>query len=79
MFFVDLPPAQETEFRRPKSRSDVSAWHSPCDELRVIRVARQIAEEATTRAMKTRLLDEAEHFERLAADADRGMGETVSP
>ena len=40
--------------------------------------ARQIAEEATTRAMKTRILDEAAHFERLAADADRGMGETVS-
>ena len=41
-------------------------------------LARQIAEEVTTRAMKTRLLDEAAHFERLAADADRGMGETVS-
>ena len=40
--------------------------------------ARQIAEEVTTRSMKTRLLGEAAHFERLAADADRGMGETVS-
>jgi len=29
----------------------------------------------TTRAMKARLLDEAVHYDRLAADADRAAGE----
>src|SRR5215471_21549926 len=33
--------------------------------------ARQIAEGVTTRAMKARLLDEAVHWDQLAADADR--------
>jgi hypothetical protein len=36
--------------------------------------ARQIAENATTLVMKARLLDEAGHCDRLAADADRGAG-----
>ena len=40
--------------------------------------ARQIAEGVTTRAMKARLLDEAVHCDRLAADADRGAGEAVA-
>ena len=33
--------------------------------------ARRVAEEVTTRAVKTRLLDEAIHYDRLAAHADR--------
>ena len=33
--------------------------------------ARQIAEGVTTRAMKARLLDEAVHWDQLAADAER--------
>jgi len=33
--------------------------------------ARQIAEGLTTRAMKARLLDEAVHWDQLAADANR--------
>jgi hypothetical protein len=39
--------------------------------------ARQIAEGVTTRTMKGRLLDEAVHCDQLAADADRGAGETL--
>ena len=35
--------------------------------------ARQIAEGVTTRAMKARLLDEAVHCDRLAADADADL------
>jgi hypothetical protein len=31
----------------------------------------------TTEAMKERLLDEAAHLDRLAADADSGMGEPL--
>jgi hypothetical protein len=34
--------------------------------------ARQVAEGVTTRAMKARLLDEAIHYDQLAANADRG-------
>jgi hypothetical protein len=37
--------------------------------------ARQVAEGVTTRAMKARLLDQAVHYDRLAADADRAAGE----
>ena len=40
--------------------------------------ARQIAEGVTTRAVKARLLDEAVHCDRLAADADRREGEAVA-
>jgi len=40
--------------------------------------ARQIAEGVTTRAVKARLLDEAVHCDRLAADADRGAGEALA-
>ena len=32
--------------------------------------AREIADELTTRVMKTKLLDEAAHYDRLAANAD---------
>jgi hypothetical protein len=39
--------------------------------------ARQIAEGVTTRAVKERLLDEAVHYDQLAADADRASGEGV--
>ena len=35
-------------------------------------LARQAAEGVTTRAIKARLLDEAVHCDRLAAEADRG-------
>ena len=35
--------------------------------------ARQVAEGVTTRAIKARLLEEAVHWDRLAADADRGV------
>ena len=34
---------------------------------------RQTAEGVTTRAIKARLLEEAVHWDRLAADADRGV------
>jgi hypothetical protein len=37
--------------------------------------ARQIAEGVTTRAMKARLLDEAVHCDRLAANADGAVDE----
>jgi hypothetical protein len=36
-----------------------------------------MVEGMTTRAMKERLLDEAVHCDRLAADADRGAGEAA--
>ena len=36
--------------------------------------ARQIAEGATIRGMKARLLDESVHCDQLAADADGGLG-----
>jgi hypothetical protein len=39
--------------------------------------ARQLAEGVTTRAMKERLLDEAVHYDQLAADAGRASGEGV--
>jgi hypothetical protein len=35
--------------------------------------ARETAEGVTTRAIKARLLEEAAHLDRLAADADRGV------
>ena len=37
--------------------------------------ARQIAEGVTTRAMKARLLDEAVHYDQLAAAANRAAAE----
>ena len=39
--------------------------------------ARLIAEGLTTRAMKARLLDEAVHWDQLAADADREAGKAA--
>jgi hypothetical protein len=39
--------------------------------------ARQIAEGATTRAMRARLLDEAVHGDQLANEADRRTGEPL--
>ena len=39
--------------------------------------ARQVAAEVTTRVMKTRLLDEAAHYDDLAAEAD-GIVEDVA-
>ena len=62
----------------------VGAWggevspHSAAYYRRKAARARQIAEGVTTRAMKARLLDEAVHCDRLAADADHGEGEVVS-
>jgi len=38
--------------------------------------ARQMAEGATTRAMKARLLDDAAHYDELAANADGIEGAT---
>jgi hypothetical protein len=35
--------------------------------------ARQVAVEVTTRAVKLRLLDEAVHYDELAAEADRAV------
>ena len=59
----------------------VAAWggeippHSPAYYPRQAARARQVGEGVTTRAMKARLLDEAVHYDRLAADADRAAGE----
>ena len=39
--------------------------------------ARQVAEGVTTEAVKARLLDEAVHCDRLAADADREAREAA--
>jgi hypothetical protein len=39
--------------------------------------ARRIAEGATTRTIKARLLDEAVYCDQLAADADRVVGEAA--
>jgi hypothetical protein len=39
--------------------------------------ARRVAEEVTTRAVKTRLLDEAVHYDGLAAHADRATEEAA--
>jgi len=61
----------------------VGAWggetppHSAAYYRRKAARARQIAEGVTTRAMKARLLDEAVHCDRLAADADCGEGEAA--
>jgi hypothetical protein len=41
--------------------------------------ARRVAEGATTRAVKTRLLDDAGHYEELAAQADRAGAEAEKP
>jgi hypothetical protein len=38
---------------------------------------RQIAEGVTTRTMKARLLEEAAHYDELAAKADRSSGDTA--
>jgi hypothetical protein len=38
--------------------------------------ARRVAEAATTRAVKARLLDDADHYDELAANADRAGTET---
>jgi hypothetical protein len=37
--------------------------------------ARRVAEGATTRAVKARLLDDADHYDELAANADRAGAE----
>ena len=61
----------------------VGAWggeippHAAAYYRRKAARARQIAEGVTTPAMKARLLDEADHCDRLAADADRGEEEPV--
>jgi hypothetical protein len=39
--------------------------------------ARQVAEGVTTRAIRARLLDEAAHCDRLAANADHVAGEAA--
>jgi len=41
--------------------------------------ARQVAERVTTRAMRTRLLEEAVYCDELAAQADRAAGERERP
>jgi hypothetical protein len=62
----------------------VGAWggeippHSAAYYRRKAAQARQIAEGATTPAIKARLLNEAVHCDQLAAGADRGAGEAVS-
>ena len=38
---------------------------------------RQVADEVTTRAVKLRLLDEAIHYDELAAEADRTVEEAA--
>ena len=40
--------------------------------------ARQVAKAVTTRAMKARMLEEAAHYDRLAADADRAAQAAAS-
>ena len=41
--------------------------------------ARQVADGVTTRAMKARLIDEAIHYDQLAAAADRAGAEAEKP
>ena len=41
--------------------------------------ARRVAEAATTRAVKARLLDDADHYDELAAEADRAGTEAEKP
>ena len=41
--------------------------------------ARRVAEGATTRAVKARLLDDADQYDELAAEADRAGAETEKP
>jgi hypothetical protein len=41
--------------------------------------ARRVAEGATTRAVKARLLDDADHYDELAAKADRAGAEAEKP
>jgi hypothetical protein len=41
--------------------------------------ARRVAEGATTRAVKARLLDDAGHYDELAAKADRAGAEAEKP
>jgi hypothetical protein len=49
--------------------------HSAAFYRRKAARARQLAEGVTTRAMKAKLLDDADHYDRLAARADpRGEG-----
>jgi hypothetical protein len=40
--------------------------------------ARQIADWVTSQGAKARLLEEAVHYDQLAADADRGAGEAAA-
>jgi hypothetical protein len=41
--------------------------------------ARRVAEATTTRAVKARLLDDADHYDELAAEADRAGTEAEKP
>jgi hypothetical protein len=41
--------------------------------------ARRVAEAATTRAVKARLPDDADHYDELAAEADRAGTEAEKP
>jgi hypothetical protein len=74
------PTAQPKGKQMEWEEAFVAAWggeispHSAAHYRRKAARARQIAEGVTTRAMKARLLDEAFHCDRLAADADRSAG-----
>ena len=78
---TSAPPSAEGMLKMEWEEALVGAWdgeipqHSPAYYRRQAARARQVAEGVTTRAMKARLLDQAVHYDRLAADADRAAGE----
>ena len=79
-----LPQADGT-WKMEWEQALVGAWggevppHSPAYYRRQAARARQVAEGVTTRAMKARLLEEAVHYDELAAEADRAAEEREGP
>ena len=53
--------------------------HPPAYYRRKAARARQFAEEATTQAVKARLLDDAGHYDELVANADLAGAEAEKP
>jgi hypothetical protein len=63
----------------------LTAWageippHSAAYYRRQATRARRVAEGATTQAVRARLLDDAAHYDELAAEADRARAEAEEP
>jgi len=83
-------PSQRTAEPQRKNEMEweealLTAWggeippHAAAYYRRQAARARRVAEAATTRAVKARLLDDAGHYDELAAKADRAGTEAEKP